>query len=99
MIASAVATAGPWATLFGVLVAGLYAILGGKLVPARTVAKLEANWEARLKEALEREQTWQKAYQVAEEGRSVTSGQVTELLVHTRAVDAFIRALPTGKGQ
>lgn len=78
------ATAGPWAALLGLLLAGLYAILGGRLVPAAQVDRLTAQWEARLAESHQREADWREAYQRSEEARSVTAAQLGELMVLAR---------------
>jgi hypothetical protein len=88
------AMAGPWVALFGVLVAGLYAILRGTLVPGRQVDRLTTQWEARLAESHAREADWRTAYQRSEEARGVTADQLGELMILARTTDALLRALP-----
>lgn len=93
------AAAGPWAALLGVLIAGLYAILRGTLVPASQVDRLTAQWEARLAESHERELAWRAAYQRTEEARSVNASQLGELMTLARTTEALLRALPRPAGE
>ena len=88
------AAAGPWALLFGVLVAGLHAILRGTLVPAAQVDRLTAAWEARLDESHQREQDWRTAYERSEAAREVASAQLGELMTLARTTEALLKALP-----
>jgi len=92
------AAAGPWAALLGVLVAGLYAILRGTLVPASTVDRITQQWEARLAESHERELAWRAAYERTEEARGVDSQQFGELMTLARTTEALLRALPRPGG-
>jgi hypothetical protein len=80
--------------LVGIVLAGLYGLLRGRLVPAVTLQTLEAQWQARLAESHQREQDWKTAYQRAEEARAVTSQQLGELMILARTMDAFLRSLP-----
>lgn len=88
------AAAGPWAALLGLLLAGLYAILRGTLVPASTVDRITEQWEARLAESHERELVWRAAYERTEEARSVNATQLGELMTLARTTEALLRALP-----
>lgn len=97
-IAQVAGVAGPWSLLLGVLVAGLYAILRGSLVPASQVDRLTAQWEARLAESHERELAWRTAYERTEEARSVNAQQLGELMTLARTTEALLRALPAPRG-
>jgi hypothetical protein len=90
--------AGPWTLLLGVLVAGLYAILRGTLVPASQVDRLTAQWEARLAESHERELAWRQAYERTEEARDVNARQLGELMNLGQTTVALLRALPGPRG-
>lgn len=102
---AAAAAAGPWVGLFGLLLAGLYAILRGALVPRSHVDLLREQWEARLTEVTEhyegriaeghrREQDWRTAYERTDERADLQGAQVVELLSLARTADALLRALP-----
>jgi hypothetical protein len=88
------AAAGPWAALLGVLVAGLYSILRGSLVPASQVDRITVQWEARLAESHERELAWRQAYEHTEAARSINASQLGELMTLARSTEALLRALP-----
>lgn len=91
---------GPGAALLGVVIAGLYAIVNGKLVPGSTVDRITDQWEARLAESHERELAWRTAYETTEAARAVNSQQLGELIVLARTTEALLRALPSqGGGQ
>ncbi len=94
-----------FALLFIFAMSVLYGVVSGRLVPRKTVdsnlaereqtlIKLEASWDARLAEAVTREQGWRDAYNTTEAARDVLAGQLTELLVLARTTDAVLRALP-----
>lgn len=81
--------------LLGVVGAGLYGLLRGRLVPAVTLDILEAQWQARLAESHQREQDWKTAYERAEEARAVSTQQLGELMVLARTTEALLRSLPS----
>lgn len=106
---AAAAAAGPWAALFGLLLAGLYGLLRGSLVSGAQLDRLTEQWEARLTaltehyesriaESHQREQDWRTAYERTDERADVQGEQVAELLTYARAADAVLRALPTPGG-
>jgi len=80
--------------LAGIVSAGLYGLLRGRLVPAVTLQTLDAQWQARLAESHQREQDWKTAYERAEEARAVTSQQLGELMILARTTEALLRSLP-----
>lgn len=80
--------------LVGIVMAGLYGLLRGRLVPAVTLHTLDAQWQARLAESHQREQDWKTAYERAEEARAVTSQQLGELMILARTTEALLRSLP-----
>jgi len=80
--------------LTGLLLAGLYSLLKGHLVPSRTVDQLTAQWEARLAESHGREHLWQLAYERSEERADVQAAQLQELMTLARATDALLWAIP-----
>lgn len=57
----------------------------GKLVPRRT-----------LEDTINDRNEWRTAHQVSEQARVELQQQVQELLEHSRATDAFLRAIPLG---
>jgi hypothetical protein len=92
------AVVAPWTGLFGVLVAGLYAILRGKLVPSAQVDRLTAQWEARLQESHEREKDWMAAFARSEARGDVQAAQLGELMTVARTSEALLKALPKAQG-
>jgi hypothetical protein len=84
--------------LTGLIVAGLYSLLKGLLVPGRTVDRLTDQWEARLAESHRREQLWQLAYERSEDRANVQAQQLGELMALARTTDALLRALPLPRG-
>lgn len=96
---------GPWVALLGVLLAGLYAIIGGGLVPRTTLDVLIKQYEeriaevarqsnARLDESREREQAWRSAYDVERQAGTLEREQIGQLVVIGRTTEALLRALP-----
>lgn len=57
----------------------------GKLVPRRTMDDI-----------VEDRNQWREAHRTSEEARVELQQQVQELLEHSRATDAFLRAIPLG---
>jgi len=98
----------PWiggTGLSGLLLAGLYALLRGRLVAASVLAetekqrtalldKMERQWHARLEESKEREQSWRTAWERTEASRAAIESTLDDVLVSARAIEALIRALP-----
>lgn len=80
--------------LVGVVGAGLYGLLRGRLVPAVTLQTLDAQWQARLAESHAREEQWRTAYERTEEARAVQSLQLGELMILARTTEALLRSLP-----
>lgn len=93
-IGQVVLAGGPWATLLGVLVSGLYAILSGKLVPRATLDVLNAQWEARLAESNKREQDWRTAYQNEAERGDNDSRVLDKLMTYAETADRVLQNLP-----
>lgn len=91
------ALVGPWSALVGVLTAGLYAIMKGKLVPAATLEVLITQWESRLNESREREQAWKAAHDASLAVNDELSDQVAELTVLGETTVRLLRALPSGR--
>src|SRR5688572_18693261 len=87
---AAMATGG----LVGIVLAGLYGLLRGRLVPAVTLETLDAQWRARLAESHSREQDWKAAYERTEAARAVTAQQLGELMILARTTEALLRSLP-----
>lgn len=84
------------------------AIARGTLVPASTMERREADWEARLTEAQrvaderlaetrEREQIWRTAHGESEAARIAQTHQIEQLLVMGRTTEALLNALPKAK--
>lgn len=80
--------------LVGIVSAGLYGLLRGRLVPAVTLQTLDAQWQARLAESHAREEQWRTAYEHTEEARAVQSQQLGELMILARTTEALLRSLP-----
>jgi hypothetical protein len=97
-LARATTIGAPWAALIGLLMAGLYAILWGKLVPRSTLDVLTTQWEARLSESHVREQDWKTVATLASERADVTQSQLGRLMTYAETTDAIIRALPDYPG-
>lgn len=87
------------------VVAVLYMIARGKLVPAVTVERREADWAERLAEqsriaterlaeSREREQLWRVAHGESEANNRALSALVEKLTVQGEATLALLRALP-----
>lgn len=100
-VISAAVAAAPWAALLGLLLAGLYAILRGTLVPRSHVDLLATQWEARLGdleqrlvESHQREQDWRTAHERSEQARAVDAAQLGEVIPVARATLELLRALP-----
>lgn len=91
MAADYLGTAGPWACLLGVLVAGLYAILRGKLVPGATVDRLTAEWESRLADAQDEKADWKEAHRLERETREKQGEALRESLEVARAAEEALK--------
>lgn len=87
---SAIASAGPWVGLFGVLLSGLYAILSGKLVPSVTVDKLTAGLQGQVDD-------WKTAYQSEAARGDVQSAVLAELMTYAKTADRVLQSLPVRK--
>lgn len=87
---------GLFALLTGVVSAGLQALIRGRLVPAATLNRIEAQYKSTITESYQRERDWQTAYHRSEEARQVTAGQLVELMSIARTTEALLRALPPG---
>lgn len=97
-VTSWIAVGSPWAALLGVIVAGLYAIQNGKLVPKLTVDLLVQQWEARLAESAERERDWKTAYQNEAERGDADSRTLDRLMIYAETADRVLQNLPSSRG-
>lgn len=88
-----------WASVIGLVVAGLRLIMSGGLVPRSQVDALTATWERRIQESLEREQDWKAAANANAATVAEYADQFSQLLTTTRTTEALIRALPTGRNR
>lgn len=81
--------------LFAVAVG--YAVIRGGLTPRRTVEMTNAQYEARIQEARERETAWREANEANEATVSELAAQVGKLAVQGETTLALLRALPSGR--
>lgn len=86
---------GPSVVLISVIVAGLYAILSGQLVPRATLDVMTSQWEDRLSDSCQREQDWRSAYLLEVEARDAQDDMLERLMVYAATADRVISALPT----
>jgi len=75
----------------GLVLAGLYAILRGKLVPAVTVDRLTQSWEARLAEARQLASDWREAHRLSETAREKQAETNREALEVARAAEDALK--------
>lgn len=94
-----VSAGGPWALVLGLVMAGLYAILNGKLVTASWVDRMTVQWEARLDESREREQAWRSAYDVERQRGDLQTSQLDKMIVLGETSVALLKALPPAERQ
>lgn len=74
-----------------------YAVKSGAWVPRSTVEMTNAQYEARIAEAKERETVWREANEANEATVSELATQVGKLAVQGETTLALLRALPDGR--
>jgi hypothetical protein len=70
------------------------ALWRGWVVPGSTIDRLTAMWEARLKEAHEREQAWRVAHDLQTQISHVATTQTGELMQSFAVLESYIRSTP-----
>jgi hypothetical protein len=83
-----------WASVLGLVIGTIRAIVSGALVPRSQVDALTASWEARLQAALIREQDWKATANANTATVTEYADLFGQLLTTTRTTEALIRALP-----
>lgn len=86
-----ITAASPWALLLGVIVAGLYSIMRGLLVPGATVDRLTLAWESRLADAQEEKSEWREAHRLEREIREKQGETLRESLEIARAAEDALK--------
>lgn len=87
--------AGPWTLVLGLVMAGLYAILGGGLVPRATLERELKQYSERLAESKERELAWRSVAETKLQADAEQTEQVGKLMVLGETTVALLRALPS----
>lgn len=93
-VADLASAIGPWSAIVGIVLLGLRSIVTGQWIPRSTLDVLTGQWEARLKESVQREQDWKDAYRASDEARDVADRQLAELMIYARNADRILQNLP-----
>lgn len=86
----------PSASALGILAAGVWLVLTGRLVPREQLNEVRADRDKAVARADAETARWRSAYEYSEQARRIDAGHTGQLLANTSAV---VAALPGPAGE